>query len=137
MTDSTLKVTGSYKNLNTIAQFVTEWALKAKLDERAVYAVQMAVDEACTNIIAYGYGGEGKGEIQVACRILPDRLQITVTDFGKPFLPEAMLDPAFDTPPDTLAEGGLGLFLMRQLVDNLQFEFDDGQNKLIMEKQND
>lgn len=139
MTDSTLKVTGSYKNLNAIAQFVTEWALKAELDERTIHAAQMAVDEASTNIIAHGYGGEGKGDIQLECKLVPAGLQVTITDFGQPFLPESMLDPAADAPPETLAEGGLGLFLLRQLVDDLQFEFGDEQNKLIMilEKQND
>ncbi len=135
MADSTLKITGSYKNLNTIAQFVTEWALKAELAERAIYAVQMAVDEACSNIIAHAYGGEGKGDIQLECVVLPAGLEVAITDFGEPFVPEAIANPALDVPPESRAEGGLGLFLMRQLMDDIRFEFDDGQNKLILEKQ--
>ncbi len=132
MSDSTLTVTGSYKNLNTIAQFVTEWALKAELDERAIYAVQMAVDEACSNIIEHAYGGEGKGDIQLECQLLPAGLQVTITDFGEPFAPENIADPALDAPLESRAEGGLGLFLMRQLMDEIRFEFGDGQNKLMM-----
>ena len=131
MADSTLKVTGSYKNLDAIARFVTEWALKAALDERAIYAVQMAVDEACSNIIAHGYGGEGKGDIQVACQLLPDGLQVSITDFGASFAAENTA-----AAPESRAEGALGLFLMRQLMDKVRFETAGGQNKLIMEKRN-
>lgn len=136
MSESTLKVAGLYQNLAQIAQFVTNWATKAQLDHRAAYALEMAVDEACSNIIQHAYGGEGKGDITLHCQQLSDGLKVTIIDYGKPFNPSTVKTPDVAAPIEERDEGGLGLFLIKQLMDEVTFDFDDKQNTLVIIKKN-
>ncbi len=134
MTNSTLTIAGNYQNLTAIGQFVTHWAIESGLDERAVYAVQMAVDEACSNIIEHAYGGEGKGDIELHCRKLDDGLEVTIRDQGRHFDPAAIDAPNIHAPLEERGEGGLGVFLMRELMDSVSFEFGKGHTTLVLVK---
>lgn len=134
MTNSSLTIAGNYQNLTAIGQFVTHWAIESGLDERAVYAVQMAVDEACSNIIEHAYGGEGKGDVELYCRKLDDGLEVTIRDQGHPFDPTAIDAPNIHAPLEERGEGGLGLFLMKELMDEVAFEFSKGGNTLLLVK---
>ncbi len=120
MTENTLKIEANYENLNAAVKFAGEWAKNANLDERATYALQMAMDEACGNIIAHAYGGNGKGEILLAGRLIEDGLEIALTDFGTDF---SMTD-----------DGQTGKFLLRQLVDDVSFVAENAQNILTLRK---
>ena len=63
---------GRYGSLNEVVDFVTGAANAVGLDADGVNAVQLAVDEACSNIIDHAYGGEGRGEIECTCHIAHD-----------------------------------------------------------------
>jgi serine/threonine-protein kinase RsbW len=122
-TSQTVTFPGRFESLAAIGKFVTRAAEAAGLDERAVYAVQMAVDEACSNIIEHAYGGEGQGDIECTCLVSDDGLSVILRDRGRSF------DPAGVPPPDlhvSLEErdaGGLGLYFIRRLMDEVHFEF--------------
>lgn len=130
-----LSFPGRFDSLAAIGEFVVRAAEAAGLDERAVYAVELAVDEACSNIIEHAYGGEGRGDIEIAWRISSDGLTVTLRDRGRPFDPAAV--PTLE-PRGSLKERddrGLGLHLMRQLMDEVRFEFTpDSGNVLTMLK---
>ena len=125
---------GQFGSLAAICEFVTRAAEAADLDARAVYAVQMAVDEACTNIIEYAYGGEGRGDIECTCQTNDDGLSIILRDQGSPFDPECIPEPDRDATIQECKIGGLGLYFMRQLMDKVNFEFTDSGNILTMVK---
>jgi len=119
----TERFSGYYKNLDRIREFVLEAASYAGLDEQAAYEVQSAVDEACTNIIEHAYGGEGPGEIICTCIDTGDGLKIVLQDFGKPFNPSSVPDPQVNVPLEDVKVGGLGIFFIRKLMDEVKFEF--------------
>ncbi len=125
---------GQFSSLAAICEFVTHAAETADLDARAVYAVQMAVDEACTNIIEYAYGGEGRGDIECTCQTNDDGLTIILRDQGCSFDPESVPEPDRDANIQECKIGGLGLYFMRQLMDQVDFEFTDSGNILTMIK---
>jgi serine/threonine-protein kinase RsbW len=126
---------GRYQSLASISEFVLQAARQAGLDSKATYAVQMAVDEACTNIIEHAYGGEGKGTITCSIGFGPDSLTIQLEDHGKPFNPQKVRNPNTHLPLSRRKEGGLGLFFIRQYMDEVRFEFSAGQgNRLTMIK---
>jgi serine/threonine-protein kinase RsbW len=126
---------GRYQSLASISEFIFRAAQRAGLDSKATYAVQMAVDEACTNIIEHAYGGEGKGTITCSVGIDPTSLTIQLEDQGKPFNPKKIKNPNTHLPLSRRKEGGLGLFFIRQYMDEVRFEFSAGQgNRLIMVK---
>ena len=113
---------GRFESLAAISEFVTTAAEVAGLDARATYAVQLAVDEACSNIIEHAYQGEGQGSIQCTCRIGEEGLTIMLRDYGRPFDPETIPAPNVNACLDERTGGGLGLYFMRQLMDEVHFE---------------
>jgi serine/threonine-protein kinase RsbW len=132
---STAKFPGRYKSLAKISDFVMKAARKAELDDSAIYAVQLAVDEACSNIIEHAYGGEGSGEIQCTCTASRNGLTVILRDQGHPFNPDNVPEPRFDVSITDLKPGGAGLFLMRKLMDEVYFDFSpESGNTLTMIK---
>jgi serine/threonine-protein kinase RsbW len=130
-----LTVAGYFKNLARIANFVSKVAAEAGLDDKAAYATQMAVDEACTNIIEHAYGIEGAGAIELTCRIQEDGLQVTITDQGRPFAPDQL--PRFDpqAPLSERSRRGMGVFFIQNLMDRVEYKFSASHgNRLIMFK---
>ena len=132
---STTTFPGRYKSLARISEFVSQYAQEAGLDEIATYTVLVAVDEACTNIIEHAYGGEGRGDIQCACDVNDDSLTITLRDWGDPFDPASVPEPDFNVPLQELQLRGVGLVLMKKIMDEIIFSpTPDGENVLIMIK---
>ncbi|OGO40058.1 MAG: hypothetical protein A2Z04_03900, partial [Chloroflexi bacterium RBG_16_57_9] len=128
-----LTVPAQTENLAQIAEFIDECGTRLNLTEREKYAVQLAVDEAATNIILHAYGPDRSGPITVTCGQSNDDLVVTLHDFGRPFDPGAVPMPDVHAPLEYRLEGGLGLYFMRQLMDDVQFEFDpEAGNTLTM-----
>ena len=126
---------GRFDSLVRIGEFVVHVAEAAGLNTRAVYAVQTAVDEACANIIEHAYGGEGRGDIECTCRINNNGLTVTLRDYGCSFDPTSVPEPDLYANLDNRKEGGLGLYFIRQLMDEVRFEFTpDAGNVLTMVK---
>lgn len=131
-----LRVPGRYDRLETIAKFVEQAGQDAGLDEVAICRCQLAVDEAVTNIIEHGYEGEGRGDIDLSCECEPGQgeLVITISDQAKPFDPDAVPQPTLNTTLEDMQVGGLGLYFMRQVMDAVEFSYEDGTNKLVLVK---
>lgn len=134
-TEQTLVFPGQFKSLAAISELVAGAAEAAGFDERAVYAVQMAVYEACTNIIEHAYGGEGRGNIEITWRIRADTLTVILRDHGHPFDPTGVPSPDLEASLKERNGRGLGLYFMRRLMDEVRFEFGpDSGNVLTMVK---
>jgi serine/threonine-protein kinase RsbW len=134
-TSETHTFPGRFDSLAAINKFVTRIAETAGLDSKAIYAVQMAVDEACSNIIEHAYGGEGRGPIECTCHVCDDQLVVILGDYGCPFDPSSVPWPDLCANLDKRSSGGLGVFFMRQLMDQVQFESKPGVgNRLILIK---
>jgi len=126
---------GRFDSLSAIVDFVTQAARLAGLESSDVHAVQLAVDEACTNIIEHAYGGEDLGSIRCTYTVDRSGLTITLCDRGIPFDPASVPDPDLHSQLECRQEGGLGLYLMRHLMDEIRFQFSPDQgNTLTMIK---
>src|SRR3989304_9986512 len=82
-----------------IGDFVGEAADEAGFDERTRYACQLAVGEACENIIKHGYGGEGRGNILVTTESSAGEISVELRDTAPPFTP-AGKPPNLDLAPE-------------------------------------
>jgi serine/threonine-protein kinase RsbW len=124
-----------FTNLAKIARFVRNAALQAGFDDKATYQVETAVDEACSNIIEHAYGGESSNQIECNCEILSDRIEITLIDNGLPFNPEDVPAPNTKASLKERENHGLGLFFMRQWMDEVYFSCSpDRRNCVTMVK---
>src|SRR6266536_4447818 len=118
-------------SLARISEFITDATARVGLDEHAAWQVQLAVDEASTNIIQHGYDAAALGEIELTWRVEGDRLVVTLRDSGRRFNPDDVPAPDITSPLEERQAGGLGLYLMGQLMDSVWFDFDDQQGNLL------
>jgi anti-sigma regulatory factor (Ser/Thr protein kinase) len=85
--------------------------------EDVAYNVQLALQEACTNIVRHAYAGQPDGLITITMTRHPQRLTVELTDTGTCFDPSTVDPPDLDQPQ----EGGYGLFLMYTLMDDISY----------------
>ncbi len=133
MAQSVLTVQASLDALATISDFVVEQARAAGMDEHAVWEVQLAVDEATTNVIQHGYSEIG-GQIKVVVNVSGDEFQVRIYDRGKRFDSATVPEPDLTSPLEERRTGGLGLYLMRTLMEQVEFRFHEGENMVAMTK---
>jgi serine/threonine-protein kinase RsbW len=129
-----LSIPGRYDRMEQVCQFVGQAALEAGLGEIEASRCQLAVDEACTNIIEHGYEGEDRGTIELVCDPRDGELVITIQDHAKLFDPGQVPTPNLAASLDELKIGGLGLHFMRQVMDAVEFSYQEGGNKLVLVK---
>jgi serine/threonine-protein kinase RsbW len=131
----TLDVPSSTQNLALIREFVTRIGTQAGLDEADVAKLELAVDEACANVIEHAYGEDSTKQVMIRAIFDEDTLRIHVIDTGRGF------DPA-DVQQQNVKElmakgrtGGLGMRLIRTLMDEVHYEIEPGtKNELRMVK---
>ncbi|GAB4498729.1 MAG: hypothetical protein OHK0052_12580 [Anaerolineales bacterium] len=131
---ATRKFPAKFTSLAEIGVFVVRQAEESGLTDEGVYAVQLAVDEACTNIIEHGYAGTSGGEIVCTCEVLFDGLRITLEDRGKFFAPDPGSAPDLKRPLSRVQRRGVGVFLMFQMMDEITYERIGDTNRLTMFK---
>ena len=132
---TSLRMKAVLENVPRAIECVTEWAKEAGFDERALYEIQLAVDEACANVVDHAYQGTEPGDIEVTCCLDGQILTIQVRDWGQGFDLASVEDPDLEAPLEERSLGGLGLFLVRQVMDDVQFRSDpELGNELMMSK---
>jgi len=129
-----LRVPGKFDRLEQISKFIEQAGFEAGLDQTAVSRCQLAVDEACTNIIEHAYQGEGHGNIDICCEPEQGELKIIIEDQGKPFDPNSVPAPQLNTNLEDMQVGGLGLYFIRKVMDAVEFTYEHGSNKLVLVK---
>jgi len=131
---ATKKFRGNYKSLAKIGAFVISQAKLVGLNDQDIYNVQLAVDEACSNIIEHAYGGENIGDIVCTCSAYPNQLEILLIDHGQKFNPQQVKRPKVGAPIDEYGPRGAGLYLIKNIMDDVDFEFFEGETRLRMIK---
>ena len=133
----TRKFPGRHDSLKELGDYISEQAAAAGFDEKDSYAVQLAVDEAAANIIEHAYGGEDIGDFECTCHVSAGQIEIILKDSGSSFSPMEVPELLVGVPLEDFGPRGAGLRLMTKLMDDVQFEFSPGANKLVMVKRKD
>jgi serine/threonine-protein kinase RsbW len=102
-------------------------------DVEEILDTQLAVEEAITNIITHGYP-PGQGEIGIRCRATPRYIEIRIEDSAVPFDPLSLPEPDLSGNVEDRKIGGLGVFLIRQVMDGISYRRKNGKNILKLEK---
>jgi serine/threonine-protein kinase RsbW len=127
-----------YDSLVAVREFVGQAAVSCGFDTKTIYAVELATDEAFTNIVEHAYGGESHERVECTCKIGDTGLIIILHDCGQAFDPTMVAEPDLTAPLEERETGGLGIYLMRKLMDEVHFapasETKDGCNTLTMIK---
>lgn len=95
------------------------------------FKIRLSVEETVENVVNYAYK-EGLGYIEIETKKDGDTLSIILKDGGKPFNPLEKSDPDITLSVEERPIGGLGIFLCKQMMDEVQYDFKDGCNILTM-----
>jgi serine/threonine-protein kinase RsbW len=124
-----------FEYLDEIREFVGKAARQVGFSDKEIYSIQLAADEASSNIIEHAYAGMQGGKIELDCTILDDGLKIVMRDMGKSFDPASVPEPNVKADLAERKIGGLGLYLMHKLMDEVSYESSgDNGNTLTMVK---
>ncbi len=104
------------------------------MDAGLLYDMQLAVDEACTNVITHGYAGMNPGSIILDLELAPGEITITLTDFGHSFEPDDAPVPDVGASLEEREPGGFGIFFIRQSVDRMEYHVTEDGNTMILTK---
>lgn len=121
--------------IERLAQFITEFCAPLQPSAQDESALQLALEEVVTNVINHGYAGSGEHRFTVELRAAgPDRVSAVVTDDAPAFDPLAQGPVDVAQPLEDRAIGGLGVHLVRKLMDAARYERRDGRNILTLER---
>ena len=125
-----LVVTSDTRWLRLIRGVVEEFSVRAGLDAETTQEVVLAVDEAVANVITHSYKGVPDHRISLRCKEVEGGVEVEVRDQGEPFDPAQREIP----PPDELRAGGRGVYLIRSVMDEVEYWRDGSTNCVRMRK---
>jgi len=130
-----LKIQSDTKNLAIIRNFVFNAALKAGFDNESANKIELSVDEACSNVIRHSYKLKSDHYLDITISIDQKKFVITISDKGKGFDPQGIKEPDMEEYISKLKVGGLGIYMMRTLMDEVEYDIRPGdKNRVKMVK---
>jgi anti-sigma regulatory factor (Ser/Thr protein kinase) len=124
-----LKLTARVENLRRVMESVSNCARVQDFDQKKIQKIELAVEEALVNIFNYAYPA-GPGEVEVNCRADHDHFLIEIIDSGIPFDMTSLPDPDLTANVDDREIGGLGIYLIKKMVDEVRYDRESGRNIL-------
>ena len=121
----------NFDNLDEIREFVGEVARQGGFSDKEIYSIQLAADEASSNIIEHAYASVGGGKIEIDCSISDTELKIIMRDHGKSFDPSSVPEPNINADLSERKIGGLGMYLMRKLMDEVSYESSANEGNVL------
>jgi serine phosphatase RsbU (regulator of sigma subunit)/anti-sigma regulatory factor (Ser/Thr protein kinase) len=119
------------KNLIKVRDFVVKYGKKMGMSPKQTSEVKLAVDEAVSNIIRHAYVGK-KGAFQIEMKKLEDAVELKIKDQGVEFDWNSVLEPDLYKYVETRRKGGLGIWLIKKLIDEVEYNRIDASNVLMM-----
>jgi anti-sigma regulatory factor (Ser/Thr protein kinase) len=117
-----------FEFLDEIRDFVGIIAREGGFGDKEVYNIQLATDEAASNIIEHAYEGVSDGVLELSCGVQGDVIRIVLIDHGEPFDPSEIPMPDLKADLSERKIGGLGIFLMRKLMDEVHYDSQPENN---------
>ena len=130
----TLAIPSSTRYLEEVRRFVVSHAEAAELPEDAVEQFKIAVDEACTNVIEHAYRSDDSHEVDIAIIVEPDRFTVRIRDEGEPFNTSTYREPNLLEFTKKRKAGGLGVHIIRSLMDQVEYRTRGRINEIWMTK---
>lgn len=132
----TVQFVAKFEFLDEIRDFVGEVARDGGFNDKEIYNIQLASDEAASNIIEHAYEGVSDGLLEISCGVTGDIITIILVDHGESFDPNEIPAPDLKADLSERKIGGLGIFLMRKLMDEVHYEAEPkkDRNTLTMKK---
>ncbi len=129
-----LSLVNDLQEIGTAAVKIDEFCEARSLSPQIAYAINLSIDEILTNTISYGYDDEAEHRIDLTLRQEGDTLVVVIVDDGKAFNSSLEREPNLDADLEERALGGLGLFLVQQMMDDVDYRRRDAFNVITLRK---
>ncbi len=130
-----LEVPSSTENLAMVRDFIKRIGHQTGMNEQEIFNLELAVDEACANVIEHAYGHDTSKEVIIRAIYDGEALRLSVIDTGRGFDPTVVTPASLESLVSERRSGGLGIRLIRALMDEVSYEISPGQkNELHMLK---
>ena len=130
----TITLSNNIDEVPQLAAFVDEICEAIGVDMSTAMSLNLAIEEAVVNCMDYAYPAGTKGNINIEAKANDQRLKFVITDWGTPFDPTAKTEVDTTLPAEERPIGGLGIHLVRQIMDSINYERTDGKNVLTLRK---
>ena len=133
-----ISLVNDLREIAGVAAKIDEFCAARGLAAQLAYAVNLAIEEILTNTISYGYDDDDPHRIELILRLEPGALVVVTVDDSRAFDP-SQVEPAPDLQSslEERAPGGLGLFLVQQMMDEVEYQRRDGCNVVMLTKSTD
>ena len=120
--------------LKILNQHLNNWGGDIGLQDISIARINICLDELLTNIVSYGFNDDFEHVIRFTLNGDNNCVIINIEDDGRPFNPLEKIDPDFPDNVESAKIGGLGIHIIRKLMDSVAYERMQGKNKLTMKK---
>jgi serine/threonine-protein kinase RsbW len=127
---ATMRLCANIRDVVTIREFVVQASRELSADERIIPDLELVADELCSNVINHAYDGQA-GWIEITVEPVEQGVQLVIRDWGQSFDPATVPVPNVDAPLEERTLGGLGLFLVRNLMDEVHFRRNGRDGNLV------
>ena len=129
-----IRLVNTLSELHKISEALAEFRRRHTLSPKVEHDLNLALEEIITNVISYGYADTREHEIRVRLKTRAGEVSAEVEDDGRPFDPLEQPEPDVTKLIDERTVGGLGIHLVRKLMDSLEYKRQGYKNLLIMKK---
>ena len=120
--------------LNSLCRHLEDCGDAMELPQKCLFEINLGLDEVFTNIISYGFEDESEHQIKFSLAKEKETLVVQVEDDGRPFNPLDVASPEISLDLDEVNIGGMGIHLIKKLMDDIVYQRVEGKNKLVLKK---
>ena len=131
---ATISVVGRTDNLPVVMQFVQDYWLTAGLPPDSLFAFELVLEEVFMNIAMHGSTPIRSPNVDIQVELAKGKVTLTVSDDGPAFNPLSVPPPDLEAPIEVRSVGGLGIHLLRQMMESVDYERSGRRNKLQMSR---
>jgi anti-sigma regulatory factor (Ser/Thr protein kinase) len=127
-------IKNNLSEIERLSKAVAEFGEKNNLSSEVIYDVRLALEEVVSNIINYGFEDNYEHQISIEMNLQGETLTMKIKDDGKPFNPLEVKSTNLDKPFDEREIGGMGIHIVRKLMDKILYKREEGNNVLQLTK---
>lgn len=129
-----VQIKNELSEMTILREAVQSFSEQNQLTPDIVFVLDLCLEELITNVIKYGYDQPAQRQIQVDLSLQDGLLVLQITDDGKPFDPTHIPEPELDVPLEERQIGGLGIHLVRNYADSMEYKREEGHNITTLKK---
>ena len=129
-----IKITNRLEEVPQMMASIEDICTEEGIDEMTILGINLALEEAVVNVVNYAYPEGTVGDIEMEVNADEKAITFILRDHGKPFDPTAAKEVDITLPAEERQIGGLGIHLIRNYMDEVKYDYCDGQNVLTLVK---